>query len=474
MAQSELQRDLSLHFGHRFVGGVKYEQVLEALDREINIENIKSIQITEKDCIVTVSESDVKQRLLRVGLTVKEKCVKFYSVEKEITNVTIKDAPYEMSDAAIAGYMSRYGEVVSGSIRHGKVKFRGIAFDNGTRYLQIINCVPILPNATTFGNFTVRIFADNGRTPCLHCGLTDHPSFRCENKRVAQKSCYFCKSEGHIKKDCPEFLRQKEKRCYNCNETGHLRRDCPNFDSENLDSESDGSAHEEYVDSAYMNETIEDRIAAIRSNVDSDITPTHVVLGASNCNRCTFDGDGIVNASISGATLTNIPNVIQSANSQIGEKHVDKVVISSGTNDVTRNKLNPDRISAYATKAVELVKDAFSEAEIGFSTILPRKGSSVHAKELNSTTCAVNTFIRNMCAADESLKLIDAHAAFIKDDVTNVALYDQYDPSGVHINSHGAKCLADTFMNFFAETERNAKKRSRAASSTSSYADGYD
>ena len=166
--------------------------------------------------------------------------------------------------------------------------------------------------------------------------------------------------------------------------------------------------------------------------------------------------------------------MIQSASTQIGEKHVDKVVISLGTNDVTRNKLNPDRINAYATKAVELVKDAFSEAVIGFSTILPRKGSSVHAKELNSTTCAVNTFIRNMCAADESLKVIDAHAAFTKDDVANVALYDQYDPSGVHINAHGAKCLTDTFMAFFAETGRTAKKRSRAASSTSSYADGYD
>ena len=52
------------------MGGVKYEQVLEALDQEINIENIKLIQITEKDCIVTVSEPDVKQRLLRVGLRV--------------------------------------------------------------------------------------------------------------------------------------------------------------------------------------------------------------------------------------------------------------------------------------------------------------------------------------------------------------------------------------------------------------------
>ena len=200
---------------------MKYEQVLNALDREINIENIKSVHITEKDCIVTVtvSEQDVKKRLSRVGLTVKDKYMKCYSVEIEITNVTIKDTPYEMSDAAIVVNMSRYGEVVSGSIRHGKVKFRGITFDNGTRYLQVINCVPILPSATTFGTFTVRIFADNGRTPCLHCGLADHPSFRCENKRLNQKSCYFCKSEGHLKKECPEFLRQKEKRCYNCNET---------------------------------------------------------------------------------------------------------------------------------------------------------------------------------------------------------------------------------------------------------------
>ena len=152
--------------------------------------------------------------------------------------------------------------------------------------------------------------------------------------------------------------------------------------------------------------------------------------------------------------------MIQSANTQIGEKRVDKVVISLGTNDVTKNKLNPDRINAYATKVVELVEDAFGEAEIGFSTILPRKGNRIHAKELNSTTCAVNTFIRYMCAADENLKLIDAHAAFTKDDVTNVVMYDQYDPIGVQLNAHGAKCLADTFLSFFTETGRNAKKRS--------------
>ena len=63
-AQGGLQRDLSLHFGHRFLGGIRYEEVLEALDKEIDIGKLNSIQITEKDCVVTVSENDLKQKLL--------------------------------------------------------------------------------------------------------------------------------------------------------------------------------------------------------------------------------------------------------------------------------------------------------------------------------------------------------------------------------------------------------------------------
>ena len=112
-AQGGLQRDLSLHFGHRFLGGVRYEEVLEALDKEIDIEKLNSIQITEKDCVVTVSENDLKQKLLRVGLNIKDKFVRFYSVEKEITNVTLKDAPYEMSDSATGkSFRAAYGTVV--------------------------------------------------------------------------------------------------------------------------------------------------------------------------------------------------------------------------------------------------------------------------------------------------------------------------------------------------------------------------
>ncbi|KAK3104929.1 hypothetical protein FSP39_013379 [Pinctada imbricata] len=128
------------------------------------MKDVKSVQIPEKDCVITVSEQHTKERLLRVGLTIKEKHTRMYSEEKETTNVTIKDAPYEKADATICSFMSKFGEIVSGSIRHGQVTFKDQKFDNGTRYLQILNCTPSLPASTTFWSFPVRIFADNGRT----------------------------------------------------------------------------------------------------------------------------------------------------------------------------------------------------------------------------------------------------------------------------------------------------------------------
>ena len=386
-------------------------------------------------------------------------------MEKEITNDTLKDAPYEMSDSAIVGYMSMYGEVVSNSIRHGRVVYKGKSFDNGTTYLQIINCSPTLPNVTQFGKYPVRIFADNGRTACSYCGLSDHPSYRCGNKDTARKTCFYCKCEGHVKKDCPELQKKKEKRCYQCNETGHLRRNCPNLDDEEEDERYsyDPSHEPEQSESAYMNDTIDDFGDNYRPTGSK---PTRVVLGASNCKRCELDDENVYNASISGMTLVNIANVIDTVGPQVDE--VEKVVVCLGTNDISRNKTNPDRVNVCVTKAVELVTNAFEYAEVGICTVIPRKGSSVNTNELNAATNAVNDFIRTMCEVDEKLALIDVHAMFVKEGVIDTALYDQYDPSGIHVNAKGAKTLADEFQRFFTKQGRNLKKRDRPISASSS------
>ena len=111
---------------------------------------------------------------------------------------------------------------------------KGTSIQTGTRYLQLTNYIPIMPNTTKFGRFTVRIFADNNRTQCIYCSRTDHSSYRCDSKsqksqnRDAIRSCYRCYSKEHSIKDCPHT----DKVCFNCGKEGHIQRDCITSDHE--------------------------------------------------------------------------------------------------------------------------------------------------------------------------------------------------------------------------------------------------
>jgi lipid-binding SYLF domain-containing protein len=66
----------------------------------------------------------------------KNRSVNFFEIVKNVTNVTIKDAPSEVRDQFIATHMSKYGQVINGSIKRGVIK--GTNIENGTRYVQIL------------------------------------------------------------------------------------------------------------------------------------------------------------------------------------------------------------------------------------------------------------------------------------------------------------------------------------------------
>ena len=120
-------------------------------------------------------------------------------LKKNITNVTIKDAHYELDNCYfIATQMLKYGEVIPRSVCPG---YKIHMLKNGSRYLQILNCIPTLPNRTKFTCVEVLVFADNTRTECIHCGQNTHPSYSCRQKLTFKKRCFNC--TGHITRDCP-------------------------------------------------------------------------------------------------------------------------------------------------------------------------------------------------------------------------------------------------------------------------------
>ncbi|XP_062581758.1 uncharacterized protein LOC134243508 [Saccostrea cucullata] len=216
---SKVSRHLSLHFSTKYFKGITHEDILNGLLEKVENNDIKAIQITESDCIITLRDSQVKENLLMSDLTVKNRNITLIDVEKQITNVTIKDAPVELDDSFIVKHMMAYGQVVSGLIKRGTIKNTSI--ETGTRYLQILNCVSTLPNRTHFGDHEVRLFADNNRTECPYCKNTDHPSFKCPNKPDQNVVCFKCNKSGHIAFNC-----QNDPVCQCCKQEGHSKDDC--------------------------------------------------------------------------------------------------------------------------------------------------------------------------------------------------------------------------------------------------------
>ncbi|CAG2234729.1 CNBP [Mytilus edulis] len=227
---SRVSRQLSIHFYTKGFKGIKHDEILTEISKQIHINNVGSIQITEKECIVSLKDVESKDTLVVNGITLRNRSINFFDVEKSITHVTIKDAPYELDDRYIVAQMIRFGQIVPGSVKRGYIK--GTKIENGARYIDTLNCEPVLPLRTSLGRFEVRLFADNNRTPCFHCKLIGHSSYQCKDrpKIMNERRCYNCAAIGHLANACPN-----EPYCSYCNIKGHPRRDCESFkqDQEN-------------------------------------------------------------------------------------------------------------------------------------------------------------------------------------------------------------------------------------------------
>ena len=167
MNSSELlSRPLAVRLNTRQFARLAYEEVLNGIEQEIDVSLVKEIQITESICFVSLKNQEAKESLIIGGVNIRDTYNNVFDVEKiNVTNVAIKDAPYELDNRFLMEYLKQYDEVVENSMKRGKV--RGTDIETGIRYVQIVNC-RIIPITTTFGRFKVRLFSDN-KTECKFC-----------------------------------------------------------------------------------------------------------------------------------------------------------------------------------------------------------------------------------------------------------------------------------------------------------------
>jgi hypothetical protein len=85
MAESEenlMWRPLSVHFSTKFINRITHDEVLSSIITFIDKKDIKSIQITESECIITLSSAEIKSKVILHGLRIQNRYIYITDVEK--------------------------------------------------------------------------------------------------------------------------------------------------------------------------------------------------------------------------------------------------------------------------------------------------------------------------------------------------------------------------------------------------------
>ena len=474
--------------------------MLAEIEKTIDKSDIKSIQLTEKECVISVSSNDAKNKLILNPTCFQNRQVTFYDVDSLITSVTIKDAPYEMSDSTLLSHLSQYGEIISGSMTRGKI--RGSDIENGSRYVKILDCVKILPLKTEIGRFTLRLFADNNRTKCKYCDETAHPYYKCPQKGLRGENprhlkCWNCKGP-HARRDCGRDII-----CRFCEEEGHIAAECPkqlygeyadeiiqgqltedvrnstlntssttsNVDSssrlastgdkDQRDTEIPGTVPDEIPNGQRVTsgtDVDQDGHTSPDNNVDGlgDIAPhtggqhkqwrllqeTRVLIGDSNACRFKGTDSDIHDFSKSGATFREVEKVLKDKETPTS---ADYVTLHLGTNDIKHE--TKQCVVQNALTAIELVQKKWPSAEVAFSSIIPRLEKSKVIQKFNADAKWVNEEILRCCLQD-GFHYIDNDEIFKENGAISKSVYDDRDPSGIHVNALGAKKLYQNLLAF--------------------------
>ena len=129
--------------------------------------------------------------------------------------VTVRDAPWELSDKLIADRLEQYGTVISIRRAYNQSLLPKKVHD-GRRVLRMVFRRDI-PSFIKFGPFLVRVFYPGQPKHCWKCSSPDHIGRECPSQ-----FCFNCEKCGHVAPNSDERIK-----CSLCKSEEHLAVDCP-------------------------------------------------------------------------------------------------------------------------------------------------------------------------------------------------------------------------------------------------------
>ncbi len=468
----ELDRPNTLHFATKGCGKISEKDILEKIKETVDKKDIHAIQVTQDECRITLKTKETKMKLKHEGVNLSGRFICLVDCDKSITNVTIKDAPFEMDDIVISSALSTYGVVIQNSVKRGKIK--GTEIETGTRYLSMTNVEEVIPLEIAAGKYNLRVFCDNNKSRCIHCTLTSHPSYACPSKIPKKRQCYKCFSEDHIARDCSNDIV-----CNFCGISGHKERLCEEKKKQQygeyygeINEEAEAAMRNLEDDSLHANthelgitEEESEAETKVATGVSIEMDMNNVlIIGDSNLNELTLKDDNFHLVQKSGASYEKIGELLDEAKKEHFEKPVDYVIVHLGTNDLMRSREDTAIVQINMIEGAKKISECFPTGNIILSSVLPRKGKSLSIQEYNNNIKEVNNFMEKLCKITEKMHCLNNSEAFAPNDNVKRRLFNVKDDSGIHINAEGKEILGNTFQNFVLGSEELKKTKKRARS----------
>ena len=73
-----VSRHLSVHFNTKFFKGITNDEIMGELEKHIDLKFIRSIQLTAKECIVSLADTDSKRQAVSSNCNFEKQNCKFF------------------------------------------------------------------------------------------------------------------------------------------------------------------------------------------------------------------------------------------------------------------------------------------------------------------------------------------------------------------------------------------------------------